>query len=282
MITDSWPLSPRLRSTLVGLGALALVTSVAGLVLGLLLVNSVSRGLGASVGMSESAVLAVEETLSLIESVSAEVDEGLDTAADSIGGAGEGVGTAAGRLEELADFLDGELQANIEAIHGSMPAAIQAAGAIDATLRALSLLGVDYDPDEPFDVSLRAVEDALADLPAQLGAQAEAIRALVPVSRRFAADAATMADSFSSLALESSASQELIDSYRETLDQAQAIVDQTGSSLTANIWLIRLTIVMMALTGAGLAIGMIVLGRGLGAETAVVVVDAEAGRPVPD
>jgi hypothetical protein len=282
MITDSWPLSPRLRSTLVGLGALALVTSVAGLVLGLLLVNSVSRGLGASVGMSESAVLAVEETLSLIESVSTEVDEGLDTAADSIVGAGEGVGTAAGRLEELADFLDGELRANIEAIHGSMPAAIQAAGAIDATLRALSLLGVDYDPEEPFDVSLRAVEVALADLPAQLGAQAEAIRALVPVSRQFAADAATMAGSFSSLALELSASQELTDSYRETLDQAQAIVDQTGSSLTANIWLIRLTIVMMALTGAGLAIGMIVLGRGLGAEAAVVVVEAEAGRPVPD
>ena len=184
---------------------------------------------------------------------------------------------AAGQLEDVADFLDGELQANIEAIHGSMPAAIQAASAIDATLRALSLLGVDYNPDEPFDVSLMAVEAALADLPSQLGAQAEAIRALVPVSREFAGDAATMAESFSSLAVELATSKELIDSYRATLAQAEGVVDQTGSSLTANIWLIRLMIVMMALTGAGLAIGMIVLGRGLGAVPEVVTVETEAG-----
>jgi hypothetical protein len=36
-------------------------------------------------------------------------------------------------------------------------------------------------------------------------------------------------------------------------------------------------IVMMALTGAGLAIGMIVLGRGLGAVPEVVTVETEAG-----
>jgi hypothetical protein len=276
MSVDYRPVSPRLRSTLVGVGMLALVTSVVGLVVGLVLVDSVSGDLGGSVGLSESALQSVDETLDLLEGVAAEVDEGLATAADSIDGAAVGVETAAGRLEDVADFLDGELQANIEAIHGSMPAAIQAASAIDATLRALSLLGVDYNPEEPFDVSLMAVEAALADLPGQLGAQAEAIRALVPVSREFAGDAATMAESFSSLAVELATSNELIDSYRATLAQAEGVVDETGSSLTANIWLIRLMIVMMALTGAGLAIGMIVLGRGLGAVPEVVTVEAEA------
>jgi len=276
MSVDYRPVSPRLRSTLVGVGMLALVTSAVGLVVGLTLVDSVSGDLGGSVGLSESALRSVDETLDLLEDVAAEVDDGLATAADSIDGAAVGVETAAGRLEDVADFLDGELQANIKAIHGSMPAAIQAASAIDATLRALSLLGVDYDPEEPFDVSLMAVEAALADLPGQLGAQAEAIRALVPVSREFAGDAATMAESFSSLAVELATSKELIDSYRATLAQAEGVVDQSGSSLTANIWLIRLMIVMMALTGAGLAIGMIVLGRGLGAGPEVVTVGAEA------
>lgn len=280
MTSESWPFSPRLRSALVGFGVLALVTSLVGLVLGLLLVDSVSSDLGGSVGLSESAVLAVEETLDLLEAVAVEVDEGLAAASDSIGGAAGGVEEAAGRLEEVADFLDGDLQTNIEAIHGSMPAAIQAAGAIDATLRALSLLGVDYDPAEPFDASLIAVEAALADLPAQLGSQADAIRALVPVSREFARDATTMSESFASLAVELSHSQELIDSYRATLVQAEGVVDQTGSSLTANIWLIRLMIVMMGLTGAALAIGMIVLGRGLAAP--VLTVESEVEHPVLD
>jgi len=277
MSVDYRPVSPRLRSTLVGFGVLALVTSLVGMVLGLVLVDSVSGDLGGSVGLSESALQSADETLDLLEGVAAEVDDGLAAAAESIGGAAEGVDNAAGQLEDVADFLDGELQANIEAIHGSMPAAIQAASAIDATLRALSLFGVDYNPDEPFDVSLMAVEAALADLPNQLGAQAEAIRALVPVSREFAGDAATMAESFSSLAVELATSKQLIDSYRATLAQAEGVVDQTGSSLTANIWLIRLMIVMMALTGAGLAIGMIVLGKGLGAAPEVVIVEAEAG-----
>lgn len=277
MSLDYRPVSPRLRSTLIGVGVAALLASLVGMVVGLILVDSVSGDLDGSVGLSESALQSVDETLDLLEGVAAEVDEGLATAADSIEGAAVGVDTAAGRLEDVADFLDGELQANIEAIHGSMPAAIQAASAIDATLRALSLLGVDYDPEEPFDVSLMAVEAALADLPGQLGAQAEAIRALVPVSREFAGDAATMAESFSSLAVELATSKELIVSYRATLAQAEGVVDQTGSSLTANIWLIRLMIVMMALTGSGLAVGMIVLGRELGAVPEVVPVDAEAG-----
>ena len=280
MTAEAWPFSPRLRSALVGFGVLALVTSLVGLVLGLLLVDSVSNDLGGSVGLSESAVLAVEETLDLLEAVALEVDEGLAAASESIGGAAEGVDEAAGRLEEVADFLDGDLQTNIEAIHSSMPAAIQTASAIDATLRTLSLLGVDYDPDEPFDESLIAVEAALADLPSQLGAQADAIRALVPVSREFARDATTMSESFASLAVELSHSQELIDSYRATLVQAEGVVDQTGSSLTANLWLIRLMIVMMGMTGAGLAVGMIVLGRGLAAP--IVTVESEAEHPVLD
>jgi hypothetical protein len=161
-----------------------------------------------------------------------------------------------------------------------MPAAIQTASAIDATLRALSFLGVDYDPDEPFDESLIAVEAALADLPDQLGAQAEAIRALVPVSFEFAGDATTMAESFSSLAAELAKSEALIDTYRATLLQAEGVVDQTGSSLTADIWLIRLMIVMMGLTGAALAVGLIVLGRGLSAP--ILTLEPDVEQPVLD
>jgi hypothetical protein len=280
MTVEAWPFAPRLRSTLVGFGVLALVTSLIGMVLGLLLVNSVSSDLGGSVGLSESAMLAVEETLDLLESVAVEVDEGLAAASDSIGGAAQGVEDTAGRLEDVADFLDGELQTNIEAIHGSMPAAIQTASAIDATLRALSFVGVDYNPDEPFDESLIAVEAALADLPDQLGAQAEAIRALVPVSRDFAGDATTMAESFSSLAVELAKSEELIDTYRATLLQAEGVVDQTDSSLTADIWLIRLMIVMMGLTGAALAVGLIVLGRGLSAP--ILTLESDVEQPVLD
>jgi len=249
------------RKTLVVSGVVALLGSVAGLILGLLMVNNLSDYLTQSVAVSESAIGAVEETLGVLESVAVEVDEGIGAAAASIAAASEAVLTAAGELDEVADFLDGDLQTSIEALLDTMPAAIQTAGVIDSTLNALSFLGVDYDPEQPFDASLTAVEDALEPIPPQLSAQAEAIRALVPVSEQFAADAAATAEAFDALRIELESSQELIDSYRVTLDRAQSVVESTASSLSATTWLLRLIVVLMAVTGSAIAIGLITLGR---------------------
>ena len=259
-VTSSTMSGSRSRAV-VGVGVVALVASVIGLVLGLFAVNSVSGFLGQSVLLSESALLAAEQTVGLIESVATEVDGGLASAANSIGAAADGVETASGQLEDVAAFLDGDLRASIETLHGAMPAAIQTAGVIDNTLRALSFLGVDYDPDEPFDASLMAMEEVLAGLPAQLGDQAEAIRALVPVSRQFAEDAGRLAESFDSLRVELETTQQIVDSYKATIEQARDVIERTGSSLDASVWLLRLLVVLMALIGAALAFGMILLGR---------------------
>ncbi|MGH8949545.1 MAG: hypothetical protein ACRDXF_11855, partial [Acidimicrobiia bacterium] len=197
----------------------------------------------------------------VLESVAVEVDGGIGAAAASIAAASDAVLTAAGELDDVADFLDGDLQASIEALLDTMPAAIQTAGVIDSTLSALSFLGVDYDPAQPFDASLTAAEAALEPIPSQLSAQAETIRALVPVSQQFAQDAAATAEAFDALRVELASSQELIDSYRATLDQAQSVVEGTASSLSATTWLLRLIVVLMAVTGSALAIGLIILGR---------------------
>ena len=204
------------RKTLVVSGVVALVGSIAGLILGLIMVNNLSDYLTQSVAVSESALGAVEETLGVLESVAVEVDEGIGAAAASIAAASEAVLTAAGELDDVADFLDGDLQASIEALLDTMPAAIQTAGVIDSTLSALSFLGVNYDPEQSFDASLAAVQDALEPIPPQLSAQAETIRALVPVSEQFAQDAAATAEAFDALRVELESSQQLIDSYRAT------------------------------------------------------------------
>ena len=98
-------------------------------------------------------------------------------------------------------------------------------------------------------------------IPPQLTAQAETIRALVPVSEQFAEDAAATAEAFDALRVELESSQSLIDSYRATLDQAQSVVESTASSLSATTWLLRIIVVLMAVTGAAIAVGLITLGR---------------------
>jgi hypothetical protein len=255
------PVTDTTRKALVVSGVVALIGSIAGLILGLIMVNNLSDYLTQSVAVSESALGAVEETLGVLESVAVEVDEGMGAAGASIAAASEAVLTAAGELDDVADFLDGDLQTSIEALLDTMPAAIQTAGVIDGTLSALSFLGVDYDPDQSFDASLSAVEDALEPIPPQLSAQADTIRALVPVSQQFAEDAAATAEAFDALRVELASSQQLIDSYRATVDQAQSVIASTASSLSATTWLLRLIVVLMTVTGSAIAIGLIILGR---------------------
>ena len=249
------------KTTLLVSGIVALIGSIFGLVLGLLMVNNLSDYLTQSVAVSESALGAVEETLGVLESVAVEVDEGIGAAAASIAAASEAVLTASGELNHVADFLDGELHNSIETLLDTMPAAIQTAGIIDSTLSALSFLGVDYDPEQPFDASLMAAAEALEAIPPQLTAQAETIRALVPVSEQFAEDAAATAEAFDALRIELESSQSLIDSYRSTVDQAQRVVESTASSLSATTWLLRIIVVLMTVTGAAIAIALITLGR---------------------
>ena len=247
--------------TLVVVGVTAIVASVIGLVLGLVMVGNLSDYLEESVGVTESALGAVEETLGLIESVTTEVEGAVGGAAQSIGAISEAASTASGDLETVADFLEDDLSGSLQAILDTMPAAIQTAGVIDSTLNALSFLGVDYDPSQPFDESLRAVEDALVGIPAQLATQAEAIRGLGPISEQFAEDAAATAESFAGLSAELGSTQQIMASYRTTLDQAQAVIERTRSSLSTTTWLLRLIIVLMTITGVALGLGLFTLGR---------------------
>jgi ABC-type transporter Mla subunit MlaD len=247
--------------TLVVVGSIAVVASVIGLILGLIMVGNLSDYLEESVGVTDSALVAVEETLGLIESVASELEGAIGGAAQSIGAISEAAASASGDLDAVADFLDEDLSASIQALLDTMPAAIQTAGVIDSTLNALSFIGVDYDPDQPFDESLIAVEAALEGIPAQLATQAEAIRGLVPVSQQFAEDAAATAESFETLSGELASSQQVVDSYRATLDQAQAVVERTRSSLSTTTWLLRLIIVLMTVTGVALGLGLLTLGR---------------------
>jgi hypothetical protein len=252
--------------TLTVVGIVAIASSLIGLVLGLIMVGNLSDYLEESVAVSESALGAVEETLGLLESVATEVEGAIGSASQSIASVSEGVAAASEDFEAVADFLDGDLQSSMQALLDTMPAAIQTAGVIDSTLNALSFVGVDYDPDQPFDESLMAVEAALEGIPPQLATQAEAIRGLVPISQQFAEDAAATADSFAALSSQLESSQQVIDSYRDTLDQAQAVVERTRSSLSTTTWLLRLIIVLITVTGVAVGLGMFTLGRAARAE----------------
>lgn len=134
------------------------------------------------------------------------------------------------------------------------------AGAIDGTLRALSFVGVDYDPDTPFDDSLRTVESALAELPQDLRDQAQSLRDLVPVAAGLAGEADRRSLALIRLGEDLEGIQEITDAYTDTLTEASATIESTEATLDRNIWLLRITLIALAVGGAAVGFGLVAVG----------------------
>jgi hypothetical protein len=226
--------------------------------------------------LSRSTVDAVGETIDVLDDAAGRIDESLDAAVGSISGASATALTAATGLEDVAVFLEDQLPEQLESIRQSMPAAIQAAGAIDGTLRALSFFGVDYSPDEPFDESLRRVETALTGLPEDLRSQSEILRALVPAATELSVESDRLARALEALQVDLGNLQDLTDSYQITVSQAEATIRDTEASLDATTRLLRAMVIAAAIAGLAVGSALIVIGRTL---APIVVVDQPDPRP---
>ncbi len=244
-------------------GAVTVATSLFALVIGLVLVESLVTDLTASFQVSESAIVAIGETIEVVDASVSRIDESLDAASASLASVGTAAAIASDGLEDVAVFLEEDLPADVEAILVAMPAAIQTAEAIDGTLSALAFFGVDYNPEEPFDDSLRRVEEALAELPDELKAQSATIQALIPSVRELGRQTDSLAEAVDAIETDLAEIHQLVGSYRITVDEAQASIEETNSNLGEKAWLLRLLVVLMSLVGIVVGSALISLGRTL-------------------
>jgi ABC-type transporter Mla subunit MlaD len=244
-------------------GLATVLLSVFGLVLGLFLVESLSSDFRSSVSVSQSAIDAISETIEAVDDVADGTSQSLSSASTSVSGVSSTVDATASAIEGVADFLDQELPETLESVRTAMPAAIQAANAVDGTLRALSLFGVDYDPEEPFGESLSRIETALAALPDQLRTQSATLRLLIPSAAGLAEEADNLSVSIKGLTDSLDGFTNLTGSYRVTLGEARATIERTSESVDDRIWLIRIVIIVAGATGVAVGIALISMGRTL-------------------
>lgn len=258
-------------------GIIAMITSVIALGMGLVMVETGARDLRSTVNVSNNAVAAILDTVDVVSEATVEIQEGIDAAASGVAGVSATAVVGATNLEDVATFLETDLPDNLEGIRGAMPAAIQAAGAIDGTLRALSFVGVDYNPATPFDESLKTVEAALSQLPEDLRDQASSLRDLVPVAAGLAGEADRLSLSLILLGEDLDGIQEITGAYTATLTEARSTIENTEANLTRNLWLLRITLIALALGGAAVGFGLIAVGSFIDN----LVVDDGDVQPVP-
>lgn len=242
-------------------GVFMVVVSLVGLALGLILVETLTSDFRASLRVSRSAIASVGGTIGVAEEVATGTASSIEAAARSAASAAATTRSAVDGLESLADFLSSELPKDIEAVRRALPGAIEAADAVDRTLRALSLFGVAYSPDEPFGDSLRRVEGALDDLPDEIAAQSESLRLLAPTAGELAADTDRLARSLETLNEGLGDVESLTGSYAETVTAADRAVERTESSLGRTTLLLRAMVVLAALGGIVMGLALISIDR---------------------
>lgn len=242
-------------------GYVALSMSALALVVGLFMVESVARDFRTTVGISGEAIDTVLETVDVVAESTSELIEGVDAASAGVAGVSATATTGAASIEDIATFLETDLAEDLESIESALPGAIQAAGAIDGALNALSFVGVDYAPDEPFNVSLRRVQEALEDTPDAVRAQGDSMRDLVPAAGELAGEADRLSIALVQLGDDLDGIHDIADTYESTLLEAATTIERTDANLDRNMWLLRLTLVALAVGGAALGLGLIGVGR---------------------
>lgn len=121
---------------------------------------------------SRGMVEALDETLD-------QVRGGLQTLESITDRVAASTGEASDVLDEVAALSTGRIPDTLTSLEEALPALIDTAAVIDSTMRTLSVLGVDYQPQVPLDEAFRDVQSQLEGLPESLSTQGQNLQALV-------------------------------------------------------------------------------------------------------
>lgn len=209
-----------------GVGGLGVVVSLVATVVGLRFLDQLDTALTDSVGVAAEAVDALGATVELAGETLADVNVILEGTAQTTTRVSRALADTEEILLGTADLSEDQIVGSLEAVDATLPALIQVAAVIDRTLSALSVvpLGPDYDPEETFDDSLRAIQREFDGLPEALREQAGLIRAGAGELGTTREGTAAIAQDLDDLRGTLAASNELLERYAATAAETQRLV----------------------------------------------------------
>ncbi|GGI06172.1 hypothetical protein [Egicoccus halophilus] len=235
---------------LLGIGAVGVVAGLLGTVVGLGFLTSLDRALQDSLGVTTDAVDALGGSVEVAGDTLAILERTLSTTAATTRDLGVGLRDAEAVLTATAELSEQDLAGSLEAVQGSLPALIQVASVIDTTLGALSAIpfGPDYDPTQPFDDSLRAVQVELDGVPDSLREQAGLIREGATSLGAVREGTGDIADDLEELQTTLASASGLVGSYAATAAEARAVVTDNQAALERQLAWARVLVVVLGLS----------------------------------
>lgn len=232
------------------IGAVGVVAGLVGAVVGLRLLGLLDDALEDSLGVSAAAVDALGASVEVAGETLQALDTTLADTARTTRDLGTSLTDAEAVLYATADLSEDDIAGGLAAVQDSLPALIQVASVIDTTLNALSAVpfGPDYDPNEPFPDSLRALQGELDGMPEALIEQAELIRDGADSFGTVRRGTGDIADGLDELHATISSAGDLIDDYATTAGDARDLVTGNQAALDRQLSWARGLVVLLALS----------------------------------
>ncbi|MFP3881837.1 MAG: hypothetical protein ACLFRT_14105 [Actinomycetota bacterium] len=245
------------------LGAIAsLVVGVVGWILAGRLVATVDDVIGPTSGIVGDLAESIEASEVLFERTT-EAIESIETASRSTVRTLTSLGTV---LEETAEVAGEGVADSLETAVETLPGLISTGNVIDNTMRALSFVGVDYDPDVPLDESLADLEASLAPLPDQIRDQVALLEDVQTDLEDIADDGRELSAVLLEARLDMMAAERVLRSAKanataaaERIDEIEAGVDPYDT--LARVVVVAASLVLLAASLAPTLLGLHLLAR---------------------
>jgi hypothetical protein len=269
---------------LVAVGILGVVAGLGGIVLGQLLISSTDEALTQTLTLTGDTLVALQDAIVVAEETVALVEGGLAQAEATTGDLAGTVEDGADLLRSTADLTEDRLAASIGAFEQSLPGLIEAASVIDTTLGALSSLpfGPSYNPDEPFDDSLRELQRSLVGVPADLRAQAALIRETGDSLEDVGEGTTQIAGDLGAIRQGLGEALVVLSDSTATATSASALIGETQDGLRTQLGIARVLVILLGLTTAAGQLVPLALGWSLLQPPGVRPILRDEGVIVPD
>ncbi len=206
-------------------------------------VDAVEDSLDNVLALTVDTLGTVSMTLEQTKATIAEANNALDTASEATVNLSKTLDDMQPLMESSTKVVAEDVPGSIEAIQDAMPNVIQVAGVVDDALTRLSNfgikqtipipfnpitlefdLGIDYDPEEPFDDTISALGDSMEGMP-------EELRSLQGDLETISADLALLSENIETIAGDIEAIDQEAARFIPIMDEYLIIVDQINDSL---------------------------------------------------
>ena len=228
-------------------GIAGVVSGLAAIAVGLWLIQDLDVLLRRSLTLTTESLTTVDSSLMVAAESVTVVGDGLADAEHTSRGLEDSLADGSALLRETARLTRSDIATSLESFERSLPALIQVSGTVDRTLRAVDNLpvGPEYDPAEPFDETLLALQQDLDGLPEGLRDQADAIDAAGDNLGSVGRQSVEISDAIAEVRASLTETGRVLDEYQATTGQARDLLADTRSDLNRRLWVLRALVIVL-------------------------------------